>query len=778
MPYKEINASINQNFTILLNKLNINLDDIGDDGKSFRYEIEKYDIILFLKPKFPKEIQNNNDLISKNKNSNKNNINIKDSIKENNKNPLSEEASNENKPEEKNINKKDKYSFENKKSLYNNEKDSEGDENQKKRSQSLQKNDLNFKNSLESHEIKRNNSKDKISNSIEKIKEINENNEEESLKPKGLYNLGLNCYMNSLLQCLYYIKELREYFIENKTKFTDEQPTCKALAEVMDGLKNDEKEYFVPKEFKKLMGSKNSLFLGRKAGDVKDLYFNIIDSLLSEMYNENKTNISCESELDYNNNKKMFEETRKEIDENNIINKLFIGYYFTKYFCSKTKINTYSFQTESFILFELEKIQKHFEKNELSLELCFKYYFKKCSKSSFYCNKCENTHIGKSYDNIYRQPKILVLILDRGHGKTFKGKVEIKKDLDLRNYIDEDECEYSSLYKLICISTHEGKSSPTGHYTARCLTENNKYYYFSDTYFHEINENRLFEDEPYLLFYQQIDINENSNEINKYQNDIKQPIKENDINLAINIKSEKFVDEEINMQNIKGKQNCDKKNDNNSQQNKNLNISNNKKLIANINTQIIDTKKSNINNININDNKSTKNNESKTFKSNKKKNYYKIDNKEIIDTFKKFHKNPNEKYEIDYFISKGFKNPFNWKLTIKGPKDSLYEGGKYIFKLDFSKVFNKLTDNITIQNKFYHLNFGDSSLLFHIDYNENLSFADNLEYLFDFIYNLFINPKCEISSSNYGNQKINKYLYNIKDYKQKVKDSISYMLKK
>ena len=135
--------------------------------------------------------------------------------------------------------------------------------------------------------------------------------------------------------------------------------------------------------------------------------------------------------------------------------------------------------------------------------MLFNYYLRKQKNSSFYCNQCKLTHIGEAYDRIYRPPKILIIILDRGHGKTFKGKVEIKKNLDLQSFIVEEnyEYKYSTKYELICVSSHRGSSSSNGHYTASCKTDNNKYYYFSDTYAKEINEEQLIRDEPYLLFY-------------------------------------------------------------------------------------------------------------------------------------------------------------------------------------------------------------------------------------------------------------------------------------
>ena len=61
-------------------------------------------------------------------------------------------------------------------------------------------------------------------------------------------------------------------------------------------------------------------------------------------------------------------------------------------------------------------------------------------------------------------------------------------------------------YELIGVCTHSGPSSSSGHYTACCLTDNNEYYYFSDTHVRKANEDDLYKDEPYLLFYRRKEI--------------------------------------------------------------------------------------------------------------------------------------------------------------------------------------------------------------------------------------------------------------------------------
>ena len=160
------------------------------------------------------------------------------------------------------------------------------------------------------------------------------------------------------------------------------------------------------------------------------------------------------------------------------------------------------------------------------MEILFIDYIKKKVNSSFFCNYCKTTHKGDSYDKIYRPPKILVIVLDRGHGKTFKGNVEIRKYIDLKPFIDEENYKYGTIYELICVSSHRGTSSSSGHYTACCKTDNNKYYYFSDTYVKEINESNFIQDEPYLLFYKQKDYHEEDmNKINEENKGIQIPNK-------------------------------------------------------------------------------------------------------------------------------------------------------------------------------------------------------------------------------------------------------------
>ena len=68
-------------------------------------------------------------------------------------------------------------------------------------------------------------------------------------------------------------------------------------------------------------------------------------------------------------------------------------------------------------MFNLEKIKEYYNKNDFTIEECFAYIFKREYITDFYCGRCYRIEKNNAEEIIYEPPKILVLILDRGHGK-------------------------------------------------------------------------------------------------------------------------------------------------------------------------------------------------------------------------------------------------------------------------------------------------------------------------------------------------------------------------
>ena len=313
--------------------------------------------------------------------------------------------------------------------------------------------------------------------------------------------------------------------------------------------------------------------------------------------------------------------------------------------------------------------------------------------------------------------------------------------MELKDYINEEnfEKEYSSSYKLICVSTHSGSSSSSGHYTARCLADNNKFYYFSDSYVQEIkDDNELFTNEPYLLFYQQ-------NEVPKKEDN-------NENNL-------KIFNYNYNYLGVV--------------RNKDYEIDNHVFVNYIGNEPLIDPKPKNkkihYRNI-VNEKKNIK----KDKKSNDVKHTLGIKYKEIEETLHEFINDTTKNYKVDYYYP-NHKNYRIWKLTLCGPKNTPYEGGCFTFKINIKKKIKKLSELIKLENRIYHLNFGEKRgmLLFDVKYNNRISFYENFLNLFDKIYGLFSEPNCEISEK-YVNakEKIQLYKANNEEYNKKAKESV------
>ena len=363
------------------------------------------------------------------------------------------------------------------------------------------------------------------------------------VKSRGLVNVGATCYMNSTLQCFYHIKDLSEAIInDNDIDESLEFTYCyKDLIEELTGCKkriefNNKQEHnevanenvnsIKPTKFKDILSAKNPLFKGVRAGDAKDLIMFLLQEMDKEItQKKNKTteipifkgeNIS---EMKKENFKKIhnspfgerFYGFQKLTNHCTICNKDDVGYNvlnilplpLEKIFNSLNQKNVNDINMMSYNQIKPSDINKNITRY-LKLETCFKEIQKEellNGSNQMYCNQCQNLRDMRQKIEIYKAPKVFILILDRGKDNVFECDVNIPKKLDISEYvIDKDS---PMIFDLKGIISHFGESSIEGHFTAFCKHFDYNWYQYNDAMVKSIDENNIFQGTPYILFYQE-----------------------------------------------------------------------------------------------------------------------------------------------------------------------------------------------------------------------------------------------------------------------------------
>lgn len=132
--------------------------------------------------------------------------------------------------------------------------------------------------------------------------------------------------------------------------------------------------------------------------------------------------------------------------------------------------------------------------------------------NSWYCSTCKSHQEAYKKLEIFRAPNILIIQLKRfkiKNASLYGGMMHNKKNdslvvfpitnLDLRQYIVEENSRKEGIYDLYAISQHFGNLS-SGHYTALCKNGGN-WYDFDDERVSESSESNVVSKSAYLLFY-------------------------------------------------------------------------------------------------------------------------------------------------------------------------------------------------------------------------------------------------------------------------------------
>ncbi|XP_069956470.1 ubiquitin carboxyl-terminal hydrolase 8 isoform X3 [Cherax quadricarinatus] len=272
--------------------------------------------------------------------------------------------------------------------------------------------------------------------------------------PVGLPNFGNTCYINSIIQCLYSIQALRQYFISEKYKkdlnnmSEQKGEVALSLAEVFQALNSGTKTDESIRKFKKVMAKHDSEFEGHDQQEAHDLFL----ALLQCLHNDLSKSSNNEQINDHHSNSTSF------------IASIFYGVQKSVIYCREKKITVYS-STESFNNLTLsvlgteehklgELLKNHLRPQEIDWD----------------CQHCRQLHKCVHYTSISKLPFVLSLHFSRygnsSHRNNHKGRVLFPPD-NLSLGKDVAQVDYPSVYQLISVCNHHGTMT-SGHYTAFC----------------------------------------------------------------------------------------------------------------------------------------------------------------------------------------------------------------------------------------------------------------------------------------------------------------------
>ena len=302
--------------------------------------------------------------------------------------------------------------------------------------------------------------------------------------------------MNATLQCFCHIRKFVNFFKYHQQAIDfareDKNKLSSSFKLLMEKLwpndydifsNNNPNKYFAPEEFKNKISKMNPLFQGFAAYDAKNLVFFIIMTLHKELNKGNKNNnINNNININQTNPQIFFNSFVQNfmLENKSIISDLFFGINCSITQCHGCGTQTNNYQTYFSIVFPLEEVLKFKHNNNqfnfiynnnncVTIFDCFDYDKKIVNMSginSMYCNYCKRNCDTSIYTVLTTGPEVLILFLDKEKGNEFNMKIIFFEQLNLFNYIQNNNTGFN--YKLIGVIINIGESGMGGHFIAYC----------------------------------------------------------------------------------------------------------------------------------------------------------------------------------------------------------------------------------------------------------------------------------------------------------------------
>ena len=318
----------------------------------------------------------------------------------------------------------------------------------------------------------------------EKQKAKKEKEEPIIQKMYGFRNDSNNCYLNSSLQLLTRIKELKEEVFNFNEHYEDNDTQGRLIIEFRSLLQQiedskDKELTLNPGRLKRVMGNVDEKYKSNYQEDSNEFIANFISALLSETGNRDKKvkklNIVNESEKrPYENLYKKFYQRKGD----SFVLDLFYGILKVTKKCQKCdNINSIKFNVFNMLELPLNNITKK-NNEDLNLDQLLTNFIEE-KKYEETCNNCNSDEV-YSKTAIYTLPKYLIISFGRiFDGNYYSDNIKYKKNIKIKSEFNQ---EYF-FYNLECVIEHSGGLGG-GHYTSLIPTDknNDNWIRYSDSY--------------------------------------------------------------------------------------------------------------------------------------------------------------------------------------------------------------------------------------------------------------------------------------------------------